>query len=235
MLALLEHREGGLAFLFLLALAHLDDHRERPDVSERILEFPVSLAPELILQGQGRLRSCRDRSVPQLIHIVRVDVQVQGRGARGRGRLRIASREFVAHHEDRIPDLNRRVHQRSIRPWRAVNLLRSERLLVELDRLCRTIDDEVRRDSPHSPRDRTHSRCRPSLRWCLPCFRRTLCFACQVAPRSGESVSRIKADAPPNACVQSPSQSPIAISSTYSSRMGTWRRKTPSSRNPRDS
>src|SRR2546428_8937285 len=60
MLALLEHRERGLALGLLLHLAHLDDHRNGPDVAERILEFAIALAPELVLERHRGLRARGD-------------------------------------------------------------------------------------------------------------------------------------------------------------------------------
>src|SRR3989441_6204851 len=85
MLALLEHRKRGLPFGFFLLLTHLDDHRDRPDVAERILEFPVPLAPELVLEGHRGLCARGDRLSPELVDVFRVHVQVECRPARRGG------------------------------------------------------------------------------------------------------------------------------------------------------
>src|SRR6266702_960544 len=70
MFALLEHSERGLALRFFLRLAHLDDHRDGPDVAERILELPVPLAPELVLERHRRLRARVDRLIPELVAVL---------------------------------------------------------------------------------------------------------------------------------------------------------------------
>src|SRR5436309_13223082 len=79
MLALLEHRERGLALRLFLRVAHLHDHRHGPDVAERILEFAIALSPELVLERHRGLRARGDGLIPELVHLLRVDVQVEGR------------------------------------------------------------------------------------------------------------------------------------------------------------
>src|SRR2546425_9997867 len=98
MLALLEHRERGLALRLFLRVAHLHDHRHGPDVAERILEFAIALAPELVFERHRGLRARGDRLIPEFVDVVRVDVQVEGRPACRGGRLRIATGELVRHH-----------------------------------------------------------------------------------------------------------------------------------------
>src|SRR5437867_13370099 len=48
LLAVLEHREPGLALRLFPRVAHLHAHRHRPDVAARLLEFAIALAPELV-------------------------------------------------------------------------------------------------------------------------------------------------------------------------------------------
>src|SRR3989442_888645 len=52
-LAFLEHPHRRLTLRFSFRLAHLHDHRDGPDVAERILKLPVSLAPELVVERQS--------------------------------------------------------------------------------------------------------------------------------------------------------------------------------------
>src|SRR6266704_3652911 len=153
MFALLEHSERGLALRFFLRLAHLDDHRAGPDVAERILELPVPLAPELVLERHRRLRARVDRLIPELVDVLRVDVHVRGGPARGGRRLRVAAGELVGHHHERVADLDHRVHQGAVRHRLPRDFFRAERLLVELDCLSCPVDHEVRRYGVHPGRD----------------------------------------------------------------------------------
>src|SRR3989441_1913879 len=178
MLALLEHRERGLTLGLLLRLAHLNDHRDGPDVAERILEFAIALAPELVLERHRCLRTRGDGLIPEFVDIFRVDVQVEGRSTCRGGRLRIATWELVRHHDERVADLNHRVHQGAVRHPLAADFLRSERLLVELNRFCGSVDHEVRRDGSHPAWDRCgSSRARSLSRGCLLALPCSLGFA----------------------------------------------------------
>src|SRR6267143_3922708 len=130
-----HHREGRPSLRLLLLLAHLDRRRDGPDVAERILKLAVSFSPELVLERQRRLRARVQGLVPKFVDVFRIDVQVHGRRPRVRRTLRIAAREFIGHHDDGIPDPDRRMHESAIGHRRPINLLRAERSLVELDRL----------------------------------------------------------------------------------------------------
>src|SRR6266498_1235459 len=146
MLALLEHSERGLALRLFLRLAHLDDHRDGPDVAERILELPVPLAPELVLEWHRRLRARVDRLIPELVDVLRVDMHVRRGPARGGRRLRVATGELVGHHHERVADLDHRVNQCAVRHRLAGDFRRAERLLVQLDRAYRPVHHKVRGD-----------------------------------------------------------------------------------------
>src|SRR5207245_3440965 len=178
MLALLEHRKRGLSLGLLLRLAHLDDRGDRPDVAERILQLPVPLAPELVLEWHGGRCTRGEGLVPELVDILRVHVQIERRPPGRVGRFRVATRELVRHHHERVADLDHRVHERAVRHPLAGDLLRAERFLVELDRLRCSVDYKVRRDGSHPRWDRGDPcRGRSLSRGCLlalSCFR---CFA----------------------------------------------------------
>src|SRR6059036_3318298 len=196
-LALLEHRKRGLPLGLLLRVAHLHDHRNGPDVAERILEFPVPLAPELVLKRHRGLRARGNCLMPELVDVLRVDVQVEGRPTCRDGRLRIATRELVRHHDERVADLNHRMHQGAVRHPLAGDFLRAERLLVELDRLCGSVDHEVRRNGSHPAWDGCGpSRARSLSRGCLLALPCSLGFARHLGtPPSWYRCRSDKADA----------------------------------------
>src|SRR5256885_1421584 len=139
-LAAAHHRECRLSFRFLLLLAHLDGHRDGPDVAERVLQLAVSFPPELVLERQRRFRARVQGLVPKFVDVLRVDVQIDGGRPRVRRTLRISARELIGHHDHGVPDPDRRVHQGAIGHRRPVDLLRAEGPLVEVDRLRGTLD-----------------------------------------------------------------------------------------------
>src|SRR5947208_15077079 len=70
------------------------------------------------------------------------------------------------------------MHQGAVRHPLAADFLRAERLLVELDRLCGSVDYEVRRNGSHPARDGCGpSRARSLSRGCLLALPCSLGFA----------------------------------------------------------
>src|SRR5438309_7010320 len=236
-LAPAHHRECRLSFRRLLLLAHLDRHRDGPDVAERILELAIALSPELVLERQRRLRACVEGLVPKFVDVLGGDVQVHGRRSRGRRRLRISARELIGHHDDGIPNPDRGVHQCAIGHRRSIDLLGAEGPLVKLDRLRCSVDHQVWRHGPYPPRGggRRRGLLRGSLggflpRWCAPGA------SCHVkTPRVQRPVGHLRMTHGAAAAGSDPSQRPMRISSTNSPRIRTCRRRTLSSTKPRDS
>src|SRR5881392_237368 len=232
-----HHREGRLPFRLLFLLAHLDRHGDGPDVAEGILELDVPLSPELVLQWEGWLRAGVQGLVPKFVDIFRVDVEVHRRRTRrGRG-FRIAARKLVGHHDDRIADPDRGVHDGAVRHRRPVDLLRAERPFVELDRLRRSVDHQVRRHGPlPCGIGGARRRPRPGCAFRFRSRRRSLCSSSHwKTPRGAKRIRRLRMTHGTPERTSRPSQRPMRTSSTYAPRIRTWLRRTPSSTKPRDS
>src|SRR5256886_9128304 len=178
----------------------------------------------------------KKKLIPELVDVLRIYVQVRRRRPRGGRRLRVASRELIGHHDHRVADLNHRIHQGAVLHRLSGHFLRAERLLVELDRLRRSTDHQVRCDRVHAARNRVHAgRRRSPSRGCLLAPRRALRLSGHEDSPPQYRCGQDKTDAPMPRAFHSPSQRPMKTSSSYASRMRTRRRRIPSSSKPRDS
>src|SRR5215471_19912793 len=136
--------EIGLTPLHLFAGEVFLVRGEGPPVSERIDDAPAPIAPELIADGHGHLAAGRHRPIEQGVAVLDVDPKGGRRAAQGFGAFRAHHR--VVEHHARITDPDLRVHELSVRPRAAAQLLGAERLLVPIDRRRALVEGERRRD-----------------------------------------------------------------------------------------
>src|SRR2546428_8377773 len=107
-----------------------------PDIAEWISNGRRALAVELIGGRQQRL--CAGSESPFIRGVDVVDVNVSAE------LQAFELRAGLAHLDDRIADLQFRMHDRSVRPWISRMFCCAECRLEEVDEIGRTLDDEVR-------------------------------------------------------------------------------------------
>ena len=107
-----------------------------PDIAEWISYGRRALPVELIGRRQQRLCAGSECAFVRGVDVVDVDVNAELEA--------LELRTGIAHLDDRVADLQFRVHDRSIRPGKSCMFCCAERRLEEVDELGRTLDDEVR-------------------------------------------------------------------------------------------
>src|SRR5436190_4950970 len=117
-----------------------------PDVAERILERAGAIAVELVLHRPDDLRAGGARARNSGVDVLHVHVDRHRRSAARLRAEEIHRGEFIREHDARTADPDLGVADRPARAGHAHDLLRAERLLVELDRVRGAADAEVRRD-----------------------------------------------------------------------------------------
>src|SRR5439155_4693522 len=130
---------------------------QRPLVTEGVCHNAIAVAPELVLQGHGYRGPGRDRLVKQSVDVFNVNVDRNRAAAQ---RLRRASPrvwKLFVQHEDRIADLQGRVHHFPVRSEvRWSQRLRPKGALVEVDRPLRIADDQMRSERMKTFRNRLY-------------------------------------------------------------------------------
>src|SRR5215207_1762566 len=142
------------ALLHLLWRNVLDVRGDRPRVAEGILDEAEAVAPEHVVRLHQRRRAGVDRLLVGGVGVLDVGHDVDARPAELLRSLRARLRERIGEHEDRVADLELRVHDRAVWSGHAAALLGAERALVEVDRGRRVVDGEIRHEGAVTLGDR---------------------------------------------------------------------------------
>src|SRR5258706_219007 len=125
-----------------------------PDMAIRVLDRAGAVAVELVFQRPRELGTCRHRLLHRVVHVLHVEMEVDRGAAAGLRREERHAGHFIRQHDVRIADLDLGMAELALRSRDAQQLLRAERTLVEVDRLRRAADAQVRGDGVVSLRDR---------------------------------------------------------------------------------
>src|SRR4029078_468213 len=119
---------------------------DAPAMAEWIVELPGTIAVELVLDRSYLRRPFRDCTVEDIIDVVDVDADCH-RGASDCLRPAVPHvRELVGEHDQRVADLELGVAHLAAWPLHAHALPGAEDGCVEVDRIVRAIDREIRCD-----------------------------------------------------------------------------------------
>ena len=91
-------------------------------------------------RGHVLLRTGVHGALVRGVHVLEVDVDAAGGSLHGGGGLDVMPRPLLADHDDGVTDLDLGVHHAAAGPGETQDLLRPERLGLELDGLRRILD-----------------------------------------------------------------------------------------------
>src|ERR1700722_12852816 len=114
-----------------------------PAMSIGVLELPGTIPIELIFDLAQPFRSSLDRALECSICVLDVDVDRHGRPSDRFGTLDVHPRVLVGKHNHGLANLKLGVTDLAVGSIQAHALAGAQHSLVELDRLVRTIDDQV--------------------------------------------------------------------------------------------
>src|SRR5437867_2912816 len=131
---------------------------DAPAMAERILELPRTIAVELVLDRPQRGGTFLDGAVEDVIHVLDVNTDGHRRAAHGLGAAVFHVRELVGEHDQRVADLELGMADLAAGCAHAHALPRAEHGSIEVDRIARAIDGEVRCDFRVALGDRLYVR-----------------------------------------------------------------------------
>src|SRR5215469_14177532 len=132
---------------------------QAPHMPEGIDHLSITIAPEHVGYRHLRCGACIGRPFERLVCVFYVKIYGTAGTAQGLRRLVTHLREFIVEKDDGIPNLQLRVTNLTVRHRHAHNLLRSQRLLVELDGCSAIPDRKTGCDGVKALRNRSCSFC----------------------------------------------------------------------------
>src|ERR1700722_5700264 len=106
---------------------------DRPFVAEGIFQPSVTIAPELVHDRHFNFRARLHRAIESGINPVKIDVKCARRPADRLWRESAKLREFVAQHDDGVPDLQFRMHDLAVGTFHGASIRGAKGLFIEFD------------------------------------------------------------------------------------------------------
>src|SRR6267378_6457695 len=153
-----------------------------PHMPEGILHSAGPILVELIRHGPLHCCPSSDSLREYCVHVLDVEKDAHRRPAKRLRTARVYLGGFVRKHDDRIAYLDFGVADLATRLRHAQQFLCTKRLLIELDCLRRTLDDQVRRRGVIAIRDRFRFVCHQSSPFALGIARCHYCAPTPFAP-----------------------------------------------------
>src|SRR5256714_6654186 len=141
------------AFLNLSRAQVLDMRGNAPNVSERIGDGAVAIAPEHVSHRHDYFAACLHGLLHGFVYIGDIQVQRSSSAAQGLRRLAGSTGKFVSQENDRIADLQFGMTYRASRAFHAHEFLSAECPLVKINCLGRPADHQMRRNGLESFRN----------------------------------------------------------------------------------